>query len=72
MVMKLNSFQWTARKCATEFLLKASVFIQDAADRGDTKSVYEVIRKAIGLTKKLTLLLLSKAEEIFFSEWIVG
>ena len=41
--MKPEKLLKTARKCATEFWLKASARIQDAADRGDTKSVYEEI-----------------------------
>ena len=36
-----TKFRRTARKCATEFWLKASARIKDAADRGESKSVYE-------------------------------
>ena len=34
--------------------LTASARIQAVADRGDTKSAYEEIRKAVGPTKKST------------------
>ena len=45
-----KNFRRIARKCGTGFWLKASARIQDAADRGNTKSVYEEIRKAVGST----------------------
>ncbi|MCP4267312.1 MAG: hypothetical protein GY777_17355, partial [Candidatus Brocadiaceae bacterium] len=63
-----NNFRKTARKCATEFWLKASARIQAAADRGDTKSVYEGIRKAVGPTKRYTSHLLSETGEILHSK----
>ena len=66
--VKLEKNFWrTARKCATEFWLKAGARIQDAADRGDTKSVYEGIRKAVGPAKKLISPLLLKTGEILHS-----
>ena len=40
-----KTFRKTARKCANEFWLKTSAGIQAAADRGDTKSVYDGIRQ---------------------------
>ena len=43
----------TMNKCTKSFWLKTSSSIQAAADRGDTKSVYGEIRKAVGTTKKL-------------------
>ena len=45
----------------------ASAHIQDTADRGDTKSVYEGIRKAVGPTKKSSSPLLSETGEILHS-----
>ena len=47
-------------KCATELWLKANARIHGAADREDTKSVYEGIRKAVEPAKNLTSPLLSK------------
>ena len=49
-----KTFRKTARKYANEFRLKTSASIQAATDRGDTKSVYDEIKKAVGPTKKLT------------------
>ena len=46
-----KGFRRTARKCTNEFWLKTSASIQAAADRGDTKSVYDGIRKAVGPKK---------------------
>ena len=60
-------FRRAARKCATEFWLNASAGIQAAADKRDTKSVYEGIRKAVGPTKKSTSPLLSETGEILHS-----
>ena len=62
-----KNFRRAARKCATEFWLKASARIQAAADRGDTKSVYEGIRKAVGPTKRSISPLLSETGEILHS-----
>ena len=59
-----KGFRRTARKCTNEFWLKTSASIQAAADRGDTKSVYDGIRKAVGPTEKLTSLLQSATGEI--------
>ena len=42
-----KTFRKTARKYANEFRLKTSASIQAATDRGDTKSVYGGIRKAV-------------------------
>ena len=47
--------------------LKTSASIQAAADRGDTKSVYDGIRKPVGLTKKLTSPLQSANVEILYN-----
>ena len=47
--------------------LKTSASIQAAADRGDTKSVYDGIRKPVGLTKKLTSPLQSATREIIYN-----
>ena len=62
-----KTFRKTARKCANEFWLTTSAGIQAAADRGDTKSVYDGIRKAVGPTKKLTSPLQSATGEILHS-----
>ena len=62
-----KTFRKAARKCANEFWLKTSAGIQAAADRGDTKSVYDGIRKAVGPTKKLTSPLQSATGEILHS-----
>ena len=48
-------------------MLKACARIQAAAERGDTKSVYEGIRKAVGPTKKLTSPYCQKLGEILHS-----
>ena len=45
----------TVRKCVNEFWLNIIASIQPAADMGDNKSVYDVIRKAVGPTKKLKI-----------------
>ena len=60
-------FRRTARKLANEFWSKTNVSIQAAADRGNTKSVYDEIRKAVGPTKKLTSPLQSATGEILHS-----
>ena len=60
-------FRRTARKCANEFWLKTSASIKAAADRADTKSVYDGIRKAVGPTKKLTARLQFATGEILHS-----
>ena len=46
-----KTFQKTAKKCANKFWLKTSASIQFSADRGNTKSVYDGIRKSLGPTK---------------------
>ena len=57
----------TERRCATEFWLKTSASIQPAADKGDTKSVFDGIRKAVGHTKKLRSTLQSATGEVLHS-----
>ena len=49
------------------FWLKISASVQAAADRGKTKSVYDGIRKAVRLTKKLTSHLQSANGDILHS-----
>ena len=60
----IKVFRKTARKCTNEFYIKASASIQAAADRGDTKSVFDGIIKSVGPTKKLTSLLQSATGSI--------
>ena len=70
-----KTFRKTARKCAKEFWLKTSAGIRAAADRGDTKSVYDVIRKTVGPTIKLTSPLQSATGETLHSRnenWVDG
>ena len=57
-------FRRTPKNYANEFWLKTSASIKAAADRADTKSVYDGIRKAVGPTKKLISPLQSATGEI--------
>ena len=54
----------TAKNYVNKFWLKTSASIQAAADRVDTKSVYDGIKRAVEPTKKLTSPLKSATGEI--------
>ena len=57
-------FQRAPRKYANRFWLKTSASIQDTAETGDTKSVYDEVRKTVGPTKKLSSPLQNGTREI--------
>ncbi|XP_022093240.1 uncharacterized protein LOC110980661 [Acanthaster planci] len=58
-----NNAQRTARHCANQYWLNLCRSIQEAADRGNTRGVYEGMRKAFGPTARKTAPLKSSSGE---------
>ena len=57
-----KNFWSCSRKCANEYWLSLSTNIQNAAAKGDTKSVFDGIRKGTGPSKRLTAPLKSSTD----------
>ena len=59
-----SKVQQAARRCANEYWTELSTTIQKAADTGNTRGMYEGIKKALGPVQSKTAPLKSKSEDM--------